>query len=135
MTGAGAGLEGCEPFAATTAEMKPIGQTTEARKGVEFSSRKAARGRDAVGFEFESTKRVVPEALSNTALLRTCRNRHKPWSQCAKYFREAYKRAKQGRIPGVRTQADLCRSIGCSVRWLQMVMAGTAAEPSDMINS
>jgi hypothetical protein len=77
------------------------------------------------------TKRVGPAALSNNALLRACRNAHKPWIKCGKYFREAYKRAKQGRIPGVRTQADLCRSVGCSIRWLQMVIAGTAADSNE----
>jgi hypothetical protein len=78
--------------------------------------------------EFNKVKHAAPAALSNAALLRACRNAHKPWIKCGKYFREAYKRAKQGRIPGVRTQADLCRSIGCSIRWLQMVMDGTAAD-------
>jgi hypothetical protein len=77
---------------------------------------------------FNETKPVGPAALSKTALLRACRNAHKPWIKCEKYFREAYKRAKQGRIPGVRTQADLCRLIGCSIRWLQLVLAGTAAD-------
>jgi hypothetical protein len=77
---------------------------------------------------FNETKRIGPAALSNNALLRACRNAHKPWIKCEKYFREAYKRAKQGRIPGVRTQADLCRLIGCSIRWLQLVLAGTAAD-------
>jgi hypothetical protein len=128
MTRTRAGSEGCEPFAATTAEMKPKGQTPEARKGVDFSSRKVARGGDAVGFEHESTKRVGPAALSNAALFRACRARHKPWIQSRKCFVEAFERAKQRRIPGVRTQADLCRLIGCSVRWAQLILAGTAVD-------
>lgn len=77
---------------------------------------------------FNETKRIGPAAISAKALLRACRNAHKPWIKCRKYFREAYKRAKQGRIPGVRTQADLCRAIGCSIRWLQLVMDGSAAD-------
>ena len=77
---------------------------------------------------FNESKPVGPAALSNDALLRACRNQHKPWIKCGKYFREAYQRAKQGRILGVRTQAELCRSIGCSLRWLQMVMDETAAD-------
>jgi hypothetical protein len=78
--------------------------------------------------EFEKAKRAGPAALSNAALFRVCRNGHKPWIKCAKYFREAFKRAKQGRIPGARTQAEVCRLIGCSIRWAQMVIAGTAAD-------
>ena len=77
---------------------------------------------------FNETKRIGPAALSNDALLRACRSAHKPWIKCGKCFREAYKRAKQGRIPGVRTQADLCRSIGCSLRWLQLILDGSAAD-------
>ena len=128
MTTTRAGSEGCEPFAATTAEMKPRGQTREARKGVESVSKKTARDHHALETESDKAKHLEPAALSNTALFRACRNAHKPWIKCGKYFREAYKRAKQGRIPDVRTQADLCRLIGCSVRWLQMVMDGTAAD-------
>jgi hypothetical protein len=37
-------------------------------------------------------------------------------------------RAKQGRIANVRTQAEACRAIGCSLRWMQMIIAGTAAD-------
>jgi hypothetical protein len=77
---------------------------------------------------FNETKPIGPAALSNAALFRVCRNKHKPWIKCAKCFREAFKRAKQGRIPGARTQAEVCRLIGCSIRWAQMVIAGTAAD-------
>jgi hypothetical protein len=128
MTTTRSGSEGCEPFAITTAEMKPTTPTLEARKDVEFMAKKAARGHHAFATESDKAKRGGPTALSNDALLRACRNAHKPWIKCGKYFREAYKRAKQGRIPGVRTQAELCRSIGCSLRWLQLVMDGTAAD-------
>jgi hypothetical protein len=77
---------------------------------------------------FSETGRIGPAALSNDALFRVCQNRHKPWSEVPKYFVRIFKRAKQGRIPGVRTQADVCRLIGCSVTWARMIMNGTAAD-------
>jgi hypothetical protein len=83
----------------------------------------------------DETKLIGPAALSDDALLRACRNAHKPWIKCGKYFREAYKRAKEGRIPGVRTQADLCRSVGCSLRWLQLVMTDAAADSNKHKNN
>ena len=128
MTTTRSGSEGYEPFAVTTAEMKPRTRALEARKGVEFVSRKTARGSHVLSTESDTAKRIGPAALSNDALLGACRNAHKPWIKCGKYFREAHKRAKQGRIPGVRTQAELCRSVGCSLRWLQLVMDGTAGD-------
>jgi len=96
---------------------RPVVAADEAASSTEHSAR-----------EFDKAKRIGPAALSNDALLGACRNAHKPWIKCGKYFREAYKRAKQGRIPGVRTQAELCRSVGCSLRWLQLVMDGTAGD-------
>jgi hypothetical protein len=128
MTTTRSGSEGCEPFVVTTAEMKPRTQALEARKDEEFISKQVARGHRAFATESDKAKRGGPKGLSNDALLRACRNAHKPWIKCGKYFREAYKRAKQGRIPGVRTQAELCRSIGCSLRWLQLVLDGSAAD-------
>jgi hypothetical protein len=77
---------------------------------------------------FNETKRIGPAALSNAALFRACRNRHKPWIKCPKYFVEIFKRAKEGRIPGARTQAEVCRLIGCSISWARMIMNGTAAD-------
>jgi hypothetical protein len=77
---------------------------------------------------FNGTKRIGPASLSNAALFRACRNRHKPWSKVPKYFVRFFKRAKHGRIPGVRTQADVCRLIGCSITWARMIMNGTAAD-------
>jgi hypothetical protein len=128
MTTTRSGSEGYEPFAVTTAEMKPRTRALEARKGVEFVSRKTARGSHVLSTESDTAKRIGPAALSNDALLGACRNAHKPWIKCGKYFREAHKRAKQGRIPGVRTQADLCREIGCSIRWFQLVATGKTAD-------
>jgi len=124
MTRAGAGSSIC----VKTAEMKPKAQIRDVRKGVEFVSKRTAPDRSAVHSESDRAKDLGSAPLSNDALLRACRNAHKPWIKCGKYFREAYKRAKEGRIPGVRTQADLCRSLGCSTRWLQLVMAETAAD-------
>jgi hypothetical protein len=73
-------------------------------------------------------KRVEPNALSAAELLRICRRRSKPWIKSRKWFNEFLERVKQGRIPNVRTQAEACRAIGCSLRWMQMIIAGTAAD-------
>jgi hypothetical protein len=50
------------------------------------------------------------------------------WIDAQPFFQEVFRRVENHLIPGVRTKADACRQIGCSVRWAEMIVAGTAKE-------
>jgi hypothetical protein len=81
----------------------------------------------------ENAKSKGATALSNAELMGfcqlTCEHISKRrWIQERPFFQEVFRRVENHLIRGVRTKADACRLIGCSVRWAEMIVAGTAEE-------
>jgi hypothetical protein len=77
--------------------------------------------------------REDPAALSNDKLLGHCRAvcqdvLRRRWIDERPLFVEVFRRVENDLIPNVRTKADACRLIGCSVRWAEMIVAGTAKD-------
>src|SRR5205807_1055977 len=48
------------------------------------------------------------------------------WVDCERFFVELWKRIKEKRIPEVPTKKEACRLIGCSPRWAQLIVSGSA---------
>jgi hypothetical protein len=74
-----------------------------------------------------------PAELSNDELLGHCRAvcqdiLRRRWIDERPLFVEVFRRVENHLIPNVRTKADACRLIGCSVRWAEMIVAGTARD-------
>jgi hypothetical protein len=81
----------------------------------------------------EDAKQIGPAALSNDDLLRFCRNAYGHfakhfWIDAQPFFVELWRRVEAHQIPGIRTKAEACRHAGCSERWGQMLVAGTAKD-------
>jgi hypothetical protein len=78
----------------------------------------------------DHAKRVGPEGLSDSELIHMCRSAHnylsKFWADAEPFFVELWRRIEEGSIPHVRTKTEACRLIGCSLRWAEMIVAGTA---------
>jgi hypothetical protein len=50
------------------------------------------------------------------------------WIDSRPFFVELWRRIEQHRIPNIRTKTEACRSIGCSTRWAQLIVAGKAGD-------
>jgi hypothetical protein len=81
----------------------------------------------------EDAKRSGPAALSNDDLLQFCRGAYGHfvkhfWIDVQPFFVELWRRVEAHQVPGIRTKAEACQRIGCSVRWAQMIVTGTAKD-------
>jgi hypothetical protein len=76
-------------------------------------------------------KEVGPANLGDTELLEICAGTHRHikkhyWVDCQPFLVELWKRIEEKRIPEVPMKKEACRLIGCSPRWAQLIVAGTA---------
>ena len=83
--------------------------------------------------ELEAARRVGTAELSNAELLAFCRGAHGHtlahfWADSQPFFAELWRRVETHRFPGIRTKTELCGQIGCSLRWAEMIVAGTAKD-------
>jgi len=74
-----------------------------------------------------------PGVLSNDELLGFCRKAFGYFEShflidARPFFVELWWRIEARRIAGIRTKTEACRHIGCSLRWAEMVIAGTAKD-------
>lgn len=94
----------------------------------DFDSTERAWGHREFTQAVDHAKRVGPEGLSDSELIHICRGAHnylsKFWADAQPFFVELWRRIEEGSI--VRTKTEACRLIGCSLRWAEMIVAGTA---------
>ena len=80
--------------------------------------------------EVDKSKAVGPGGLSDNELLRFCRGADGLythfWADAQPFFVELWKRIEEGRISYIHTKTEACRLIGCSLRWAEKIVAGTA---------
>lgn len=74
-----------------------------------------------------------PANLSNDELFRFCQGAHRYWfhylTELRPFFIELWHRIEARSIPNIRTKTEACRLIGCSLRWAEEIVAGTAHDP------
>jgi hypothetical protein len=89
---------------------------------------------DELARELDAAKRIGAAQLSNDHLLHLCRGacghfaKHL-WKAARPFFRELWRRIERHEIRGVRNKKEACRQIGCSPRWVQMILSGAADNP------
>jgi hypothetical protein len=81
--------------------------------------------------EVGKAKEVGAAKLSDTELLELCAGMHGHiekhyWVDCGPFFVEMWKRIEEKRFGEIRTKREACTLIGCSPRWAQYIIAGTA---------
>jgi hypothetical protein len=81
--------------------------------------------------EISLANEVGPQNLSATELLRICSGsfRHIKkyfWVDCEDFFREMWLRIEEKRFPEAPTKRAACELVGCSMRWAELIVAGTA---------
>ena len=93
-------------------------------------------GTEWIPTEFARAADSIAEVsnLSNDDLFRVCQGAHHCYrfhylADFHPFFFELWKRIKDGRIPNIRTKTEACRRIGCSLRWAEEIVAGTAHDP------
>ena len=73
-------------------------------------------------------------SLSNDDLFGVCRGAHHCYqfhylADFQPFFLELWKRIEARSIPNIPTKREACRLIGCSLRWAEEIVAGTAHDP------
>jgi hypothetical protein len=86
---------------------------------------------DDFALEVQRAHRIGLKKLSSDQLLGFCRNAHgyiqkRSWVNSRPFFVELFRRIKKHQVPGVRTKTEACRIIGCTLRWAEAIIAGTA---------
>jgi hypothetical protein len=80
--------------------------------------------------EVDKSKAGEPGGLSDDELLYFCRGADgfftHFWADAQPFFVELWKRIEEGRISYIHTKTEACRLIGCSLRWAEKIVAGTA---------
>jgi hypothetical protein len=79
----------------------------------------------------ERVKGAGPAGLRDGDLLEFCRGAHKHykthfWADARPFFIELWRRIGEKQIPNIRTKAEACRLIGCSLRWAELIVSGGA---------
>ena len=80
--------------------------------------------------ELAKVEEVGINKISNEDLLRFCRGAHGCFghylADLQPFFQEVWRRIEDGRITLTKTEA--CKSIGCSLRWAEKIIDGTARD-------
>ena len=80
--------------------------------------------------EVDKSRAGGPGGLSDAELLHFCRGADgfytHFWADAQPFFVELWKRIEEGRISYIHTKTEACRLIGCSLRWAEKIVAGTA---------
>jgi hypothetical protein len=72
--------------------------------------------------------------MSDADLLSFCRGAHSYfhahfWADARPFFLELWKRIEEQKMPEIEnSKTEACKAIGCSIRWAQMIVRGTAKE-------
>lgn len=83
--------------------------------------------------KLEKAKAADPTELSATDLLDFCRGasrhfRKHYWVDARPFFVELWDRIERKKIPEVPTKTAACKEIGCTLRWAEAIVAGTAKD-------
>jgi hypothetical protein len=84
--------------------------------------------------EVEKARRIKPQKMSDADLLSFCRGAHRYfhahfWADARPFFVELWKRIDNHEMPEIQnSKTEACKRIGCSIRWAQMIVRGTAKE-------
>jgi hypothetical protein len=84
--------------------------------------------------EVEKAKRIKPQKMSDADLLSFCRGAHSFfhahfWADARPFFVELWKRIENHEMPEIEnSKTEACKAIGCSIRWAQMIVRGTAKD-------
>jgi hypothetical protein len=81
--------------------------------------------------ELEKALQIGPGNLSNAVLFRLLRGVRTDflvhfWADVRPFFVELWRRIENKQIADIPTKTEACRLIGCSVRWAERIVAGTA---------
>jgi hypothetical protein len=80
--------------------------------------------------QLANAEAVGARKMTNEDLLSFCRSAYGFFehylSHSRPFFQELWKRIEDGRISLTKTEA--CKSIGCSLRWAERIIAGTASD-------
>jgi hypothetical protein len=88
---------------------------------------------DEFTVELHKAENIGPRKLGNTALLDFCRGAHGYFNahfliDARPIFVELWRRIKEGIIPETPTKRAACLAIGCTLRWAEAIVAGTATD-------
>lgn len=90
----------------------------------------ATGSHEEFSLELEKAQAVGIPKLSNEALLNHCKGAYgqfkRYWVNARPFFLELWRRLEDGLVPEIRTKAEVCERIGCSIRWAQMIVSGYA---------
>jgi hypothetical protein len=84
--------------------------------------------------EVNKAQEIGPKEMSDTELLSFCRGAHSYfyahfWADARPFFVELWKRIEEHKMPEVQnSKTEACKRIGCSIRWAQMIVRGTAKD-------
>jgi hypothetical protein len=84
--------------------------------------------------EVEKARRIKPQKMSDADLLSFCRGAHSYfhlhfWADARPFFLELWKRIDNHEMPEIQnSKTEACKRIGCSIRWAQMIVRGTAKD-------
>jgi hypothetical protein len=84
--------------------------------------------------EVEKAKRIGPQKMADANLLSFCRGAHSYlyahfWADARPFFVELWKRIENHEMPEIlNSKTEACKRIGCSIRWAQMIVRGTAKD-------
>jgi hypothetical protein len=84
--------------------------------------------------EVKKAQKIGPQKMADADLLSFCRGAHSYfyahfWADARPFFVELWKRIENHEMPEVQnSKTEACKRIGCSIRWAQMIVRGTAKD-------
>jgi hypothetical protein len=84
--------------------------------------------------EVKKAQKIGPKEMSDAELLNFCRGAHgffyaHFWSDARPFFVELWRRIEEQKMPEIEnSKTEACKRIGCSIRWAQMIVRGTAKD-------